>query len=133
MLEYEHIGIGYCLKFLVLKLYKYIIYHIFSTLDKTCRAVFQRMMSEYSEKAKDLFLHPKNTGETENPGAGGEVGDIVCGDALKLTLILNLFYLLYEPYSQRITVMLTAVGLNSSDNHHDKSKYRQTEYHDKTN
>ncbi len=90
------------------------------------------MMWDYSEKVKDLFLHPKNIGKIENPDAVGEVGNIVCGDALKLTLILNLFYLLYEPYSQRITVMLTAVGLNSSDNHHDKSKYRQTEHHDKT-
>jgi NifU-like protein len=43
-------------------------------------------MWEYSEKVKDLFLHPKNVGEIDHPDAVGEVGSIVCGDALKLTL-----------------------------------------------
>ena len=43
-------------------------------------------MWEYTEKVRDLFLHPKNVGEIENPDAVGEVGSIVCGDALKLTL-----------------------------------------------
>ncbi|MCK5427010.1 MAG: iron-sulfur cluster assembly scaffold protein, partial [Thermodesulfovibrionia bacterium] len=46
-------------------------------------------MWEYSEKVKDLFLHPKNIGEIENPDAVGEVGNIVCGDALKLTLKID--------------------------------------------
>jgi len=43
-------------------------------------------MWEYTEKVKDFFLHPKNAGEIENPDAVGEVGSILCGDALKLTL-----------------------------------------------
>lgn len=43
-------------------------------------------MWEYTEKVKELFLHPKNTGEIEQPDAVGEVGSIICGDALKLTL-----------------------------------------------
>jgi NifU-like protein len=43
-------------------------------------------MWEYTEKVKDLFLHPKNVGEIENPDGVGEVGSILCGDALKLTL-----------------------------------------------
>lgn len=43
-------------------------------------------MWEYTEKVKDLFLHPINVGEIENPDAVGEVGSIVCGDALKLYL-----------------------------------------------
>ncbi|HDH13662.1 MAG TPA: Fe-S cluster assembly protein NifU [Nitrospirae bacterium] len=46
-------------------------------------------MWEYTDKVKDLFLHPKNTGEIENPDAVGEVGSIVCGDALKLTLRID--------------------------------------------
>ncbi len=46
-------------------------------------------MWEYSEKVKDLFLHPKNVGEIDNPDAVGEVGSIVCGDALKLTLKID--------------------------------------------
>ena len=43
-------------------------------------------MWEYTEKVKDYFLKPKNVGEIENPDAVGEVGSIVCGDALKLFL-----------------------------------------------
>ncbi len=43
-------------------------------------------MWEYTDKVKDHFLHPKNIGEIENPDAVGEVGSIVCGDALKLYL-----------------------------------------------
>jgi len=43
-------------------------------------------MWEYTKKVRDLFLHPKNVGEIENPDAVGEVGSIICGDALKLTL-----------------------------------------------
>ncbi|MBI5409780.1 MAG: Fe-S cluster assembly protein NifU [Nitrospirae bacterium] len=46
-------------------------------------------MWEYTEKVKDLFLHPKNVGEIENPDAVGEVGSIVCGDALKLYLKID--------------------------------------------
>jgi len=37
----------------------------------------------------DHFLHPRNVGEIENPDAVGEVGNISCGDALKLTLKLD--------------------------------------------
>jgi NifU-like protein len=43
-------------------------------------------MWEYTEKVKDFFLHPKNVGEIENPDGVGEVGSILCGDALKLSL-----------------------------------------------
>ena len=46
-------------------------------------------MWEYTKKVKDLFLHPKNVGEIEDPDATGEVGSIVCGDALKLTLKID--------------------------------------------
>jgi NifU-like protein len=46
-------------------------------------------MWEYTEKVRDLFLHPKNVGEIEDPDAVGEVGSIVCGDALKLTLRID--------------------------------------------
>jgi len=46
-------------------------------------------MWEYSEKVKEHFLHPRNVGEIENPDAVGEVGNIVCGDALRLTLKLD--------------------------------------------
>ena len=46
-------------------------------------------MWEYSEKLKELFRHPKNVGEIENPDAVGEVGSMICGDALKLTLKID--------------------------------------------
>jgi NifU-like protein len=46
-------------------------------------------MWEYSDKVIDHFLHPRNVGEVE--GADGEalVGNIACGDALKLTFKLD--------------------------------------------
>lgn len=43
----------------------------------------------YSEKVKELFKNPKNVGEIENPDAVGEVGNILCGDALRLTLKID--------------------------------------------
>ncbi|MCM8794164.1 MAG: Fe-S cluster assembly protein NifU, partial [Candidatus Omnitrophica bacterium] len=43
----------------------------------------------YSEKVKELFLNPRNVGEIENPDAVGEVGNIICGDALRLTLRID--------------------------------------------
>jgi NifU-like protein len=43
-------------------------------------------MWEYTEKVKELFLKPKNVGEIEDADAVGDVGSIVCGDALKLYL-----------------------------------------------
>lgn len=46
-------------------------------------------MWDYTEKVKEFFLHPKNVGEIENPDAVGEVGSMVCGDALKLTLRID--------------------------------------------
>jgi NifU-like protein len=46
-------------------------------------------MWEYTEKVRKLFLHPKNTGEIKDPDAIGEIGNIVCGDALKLTLRID--------------------------------------------
>jgi len=46
-------------------------------------------MWEYTEKVKDAFLHPKNVGEIADADAVGEVGSIVCGDALKLFLKID--------------------------------------------
>jgi len=43
-------------------------------------------MWEYTDKVKEYFLKPKNVGEVEKPDAVGEVGSIVCGDALKLSI-----------------------------------------------
>ena len=46
-------------------------------------------MWEYTDKVKEYFLQPKNIGEIENPDAVGDVGSIVCGDALRLTLKID--------------------------------------------
>ena len=46
-------------------------------------------MWEYTGKVKDYFLNPRNVGEIENPDGVGEVGNITCGDALKLTLKID--------------------------------------------
>ncbi|HBE88778.1 MAG TPA: Fe-S cluster assembly protein NifU [Elusimicrobia bacterium] len=43
-------------------------------------------MWQYTDKVYEYFKNPKNVGEIENPDAVGEIGSIVCGDALKLTL-----------------------------------------------
>jgi len=46
-------------------------------------------MWNYTEKMMEYFRNPKNIGEIENPDAVGEVGSIVCGDALRLTLKID--------------------------------------------
>ncbi|MDD3154633.1 MAG: Fe-S cluster assembly protein NifU [Victivallaceae bacterium] len=46
-------------------------------------------MWNYNEKVMDFFLHPRNVGEVENPDGEAEVGNISCGDALKLTFKLD--------------------------------------------
>ncbi len=46
-------------------------------------------MWDYTNKVKDHFLHPRNVGEIKNPDAEAEVGNITCGDALRLTLRID--------------------------------------------
>ncbi len=40
----------------------------------------------YSKKVIDRFRNPKNTGEIKNPDAVGEVGNMKCGDVMKIYL-----------------------------------------------
>ena len=54
------------------------------------------MAWDYTDKVKEYYRHPKNVGEVEDPDAVGEVGSIVCGDALRLTLKV-------DPHSETIT------------------------------
>lgn len=46
-------------------------------------------MWDYTDKVMDHFLNPKNVGEIKDADAVGEVGNMSCGDALKLFLKLD--------------------------------------------
>ncbi|MCX6339093.1 MAG: Fe-S cluster assembly protein NifU [Candidatus Aureabacteria bacterium] len=46
-------------------------------------------MWNYTEKVMEHFLHPRNAGEIKDADAVGEVGNMACGDALKLYLKLD--------------------------------------------
>lgn len=46
-------------------------------------------MWNYTETVMDHFLHPRNVGEIPDADAVGEVGNMACGDALKLYLKLG--------------------------------------------
>ena len=46
-------------------------------------------MWDYTDKVKDHYMNPRNVGEIKDADAVGEVGNIVCGDALKLSLKID--------------------------------------------
>ena len=46
-------------------------------------------MWDYTEKVKEHFLHPRNTGEIPQPDLDATVGNITCGDALRLMVRLD--------------------------------------------
>ena len=46
-------------------------------------------MWDYSEQVRDHYLNPRNVGNVENPDGYGEVGNMKCGDALRLTFKLD--------------------------------------------
>lgn len=53
-------------------------------------------MSFYTGRIRELFLHPLNVGEINEPSAIGETGSLVCGAALRLTIR-------FDPTSQFVT------------------------------
>jgi len=40
----------------------------------------------YSEKVMDHFTNPRNVGDIEAPSGVGEVGNMKCGDIMKITI-----------------------------------------------
>ena len=60
-----------------------------STIDRDFPACENVVMWEYTDKVKETFLKPKNVGEIADADAVGEVGSIICGDALKLFLSID--------------------------------------------
>ncbi|MDD5672820.1 MAG: Fe-S cluster assembly protein NifU [Chitinivibrionales bacterium] len=46
-------------------------------------------MWDYTEKVRDHYLHPRNVGEIQNPDGVGEVGNMRCGDALRVSVKLD--------------------------------------------
>ena len=59
---------------------------IFDFPSSLCKNV---IMWEYTDKVKEAFLKPKNVGDIPGADAVGEVGSLVCGDALKLYLKID--------------------------------------------
>jgi NifU-like protein len=46
-------------------------------------------MWDYSKEVKEHFMNPRNTGEIKDADGTGNVGNLICGDALKLTLKID--------------------------------------------
>ena len=44
---------------------------------------------QYTEKVMDHLMHPRNVGELENANAIGEVGNMKCGDIMKMYMYIN--------------------------------------------
>ena len=47
------------------------------------------MAMNYSEKVIDHFTNPRNVGEIENPSGCGTVGNAVCGDIMRVYLVID--------------------------------------------
>ncbi|MGD9504303.1 MAG: iron-sulfur cluster assembly scaffold protein, partial [Syntrophobacteraceae bacterium] len=40
----------------------------------------------YSEKVLEHFMNPRNVGEVENPDGIGQIGNVNCGDIMRMTI-----------------------------------------------
>ena len=43
----------------------------------------------YNEKVMDHFMNPRNVGEIENASGIGEVGNVTCGDIMKIYILVD--------------------------------------------
>lgn len=41
---------------------------------------------QYSDKVLDHFMNPRNVGELENPDGIGQIGNVNCGDIMRMTI-----------------------------------------------
>jgi len=48
-----------------------------------------RYTDVYSKEVMDHFSNPRNVGVIENPDGSGEVGNPVCGDMMKITILVE--------------------------------------------
>jgi NifU-like protein len=46
-------------------------------------------MWDYNDTVKDHYMNPRNAGEIEAPDGFGEIGNLSCGDAMRLTFKLG--------------------------------------------
>ncbi len=43
----------------------------------------------YSDKVLDHFMNPRNVGEVENPDGIGQIGNVNCGDIMRMTIAVT--------------------------------------------
>ena len=64
----------------------------------------------YSQKLLEHFEHPRNVGEVGSPSASAEVQNPVCGDVLRLSLLVTLGKIVQAKFQAKGCVPAIACG-----------------------